>query len=482
MMMGWRVLVVGMAMAIVLFGLGRVSAQGAERVDSVTFTAGENKLVSAVVSPDGDYAYYGTDTSPGIVVKVRLSDMTRVSSVTLNEGENNLISAVVSPDGAYAYFGACEEYGSPGIVVKVRLSDMTRVSSVTFNKGAMALYAAVVSPDGAYAYFGSSSAPGIVTKVRLSDMTSVGSVSLYEGEDGGVEGLNVVASAVMSPDGTFAYFGTWSTYGFPSRVVKVRLSDLTLVSSVTLNEGENDLTSAVVSPDGDYAYFGSSSTGIVVKVRLSDMTRVRSVTADHLLTSAVVSPDGAYAYFGTDTSPGIVVKLRLSDMKRVSSLTLNGGENYLASAVVSPDGAYAYFGTYTSPASVIRVRLGPQPVMPAKVKWSRSSVGRGGLVVASFLAAANTTYQTTASLQLGKQTRALKIVRGLCVMARNKKTKQRVTTCTIRLNRRGTWLVAITPFKVGVQGTPSTKRVTIKKPAKKPARMLLAHHLIAWRN
>ena len=56
----------------------------------------------------------------------------RTSALTLNTGEGGLISAVIDPGGEYAYFGT---YNSPGIVVKVRLSDMSRVGALTFNTG-----------------------------------------------------------------------------------------------------------------------------------------------------------------------------------------------------------------------------------------------------------------------------------------------------------------------------------------------------------
>lgn len=47
---------------------------------------GENQLQSAVIDVVGGFAYFGTSTKPGIVVKVRLSDMTRVGALTPNPG------------------------------------------------------------------------------------------------------------------------------------------------------------------------------------------------------------------------------------------------------------------------------------------------------------------------------------------------------------------------------------------------------------
>src|SRR5678815_2714290 len=41
-----------------------------DRVGNLTLNTGEDRLISAVISPSGDYAYFGTQTSPGIIVKV----------------------------------------------------------------------------------------------------------------------------------------------------------------------------------------------------------------------------------------------------------------------------------------------------------------------------------------------------------------------------------------------------------------------------
>ena len=96
--------------------------QAFSRTSAVTLDNGEDQLSSVVIDPSGSYAYFGTYTGPGIVVKGRLSDMSRVGALTLNAGEGGLVSAVIDPTGSYAYFGT---YTSPGIVVKVSLDDFT---------------------------------------------------------------------------------------------------------------------------------------------------------------------------------------------------------------------------------------------------------------------------------------------------------------------------------------------------------------------
>src|SRR5438093_5367812 len=65
------------------------------RVGTLTLNLGENYLESAVIDPAAGFAYFGTYTSPGIIVKVRLSDLTRIGGLTLNAGESNVTRAVI---------------------------------------------------------------------------------------------------------------------------------------------------------------------------------------------------------------------------------------------------------------------------------------------------------------------------------------------------------------------------------------------------
>src|SRR5205809_523810 len=111
------------------------------QVGNITLNSGENILYSAVISPSGDYAYFGTFTVPGVIVKVALNTLTPVGSLTFNSAENQTSSGVISPSGDYAYFGTDT---SPGIIVKVALNNFTRVGSLTLNTGENELYSAVI--------------------------------------------------------------------------------------------------------------------------------------------------------------------------------------------------------------------------------------------------------------------------------------------------------------------------------------------------
>lgn len=125
-------------------GQAVIAAPGFERVDALTLNAESSFTSAAVIDTAAGFAYFGTNTSPAAIIKVRLSDFTRVDSLTLNTGENDVQSAVIDPAGGFAYFGTNT---STPIVVKVRLSDFTRVGAITLS-GAF-LQSAVIDVAGA---------------------------------------------------------------------------------------------------------------------------------------------------------------------------------------------------------------------------------------------------------------------------------------------------------------------------------------------
>ncbi|GAI38889.1 unnamed protein product, partial [marine sediment metagenome] len=63
-----------------------------ERTGAIELVSGENSLRCAVVDQPNGFAYFGTLTSPGRVVKVDLSTFLRVGAITLDVGENQLVS------------------------------------------------------------------------------------------------------------------------------------------------------------------------------------------------------------------------------------------------------------------------------------------------------------------------------------------------------------------------------------------------------
>jgi hypothetical protein len=377
------------------------------RLDAAALRTGENSLNCAVVDATNGYAYFGTRSIPGIVVKVALgagaAPPTRVGALMLNAGENRLMSAVIDAAAGYAYFGT---YTTPGIVVKVALGagagPPTRVGAVTLNAGEGYLVGAVIDAAAGYAYFGTETFPGIVVKAALgagaAPPTRVGAVTLNAGEDS-------LHCAVIDAAAGNAYFGTYTS---PGRVVKVGLGVgatlPTRVGAVTLNATEGYLSSAVIDAAAGYAYFGTyTSPGRVVKVALgagaAPPSRVGAVmlgAGEDSLYCAVINAATGYAYFGTDTNPGIVVKVALgagaAPPTRVGAVTLNADEILLHSEVIDAAAGYAYFGTYTNPGIVVKVALGAGATPPTRVAALTLNAGENSLVSAVIDAAAAYAY------------------------------------------------------------------------------------------
>ena len=357
------------------FGLPTILKPDATISEKATLLlGGEENLSSSVIDPAGGFAYFGTNTDPGMIVKVRLSDFTRVGSLTLKAGETNLTSAVIDTTNGFAYFGANTV---PGIVVKVRLSDFSRVDAKPLNAGENNLTSAVIDPAKGFAYFGTNTAPGIVVKVNVNPASfarvaavtlSTGSVNppLAPSED------NLTAAVIDTAKG-FAYFGTSTS---PAIVVKVNVSTATFarVAAVTLDDGqganyaENNLTAAVIDPAQNFAYFGAdNSTGIVVRIDISANNFSRSNqlvlgSGTGKIQSALIDPANKSAYFGSkvDGLHPWVVKVDLLSFTMVSTpIELQSSDN-LWTAVIDTAKGLAYFGASGStPGSVFKVNVSP---------------------------------------------------------------------------------------------------------------------------
>jgi len=334
----------------------------------------ENSLTSAVIDTVNGYAYFGTNTSPGTVIKVRLGtdddQPVEVGTAILNSGENQLHAAVIDTVNGYAYFGT---YSSPGVVVKIRLgtgdAPPVEVGAATLNDLSY-ITAAVIDPDRGYAYFGGGSlyVDKIVLGTDAAPPVEVGSKLLYTNMD------SSITSAVIDPAHSYAYFAT-DDYA----IVKIALGQGGALPAVIgiLNivaDQPSNLTAAAIDAAHGYAYFGTySSPGTVIKVALGEgdalPTTVDTITlddGDNDLVSAAIDTVNGYAYFGANTVPGAVavIKVALGALDdppaKVDSVSLNGGEDNLMSSVIDPVNGYAYFGTNSSPGDVIKISIAPK--------------------------------------------------------------------------------------------------------------------------
>ena len=354
------------------------------RLGAFTLADGEENLRSAVIDEANGYAYFGTFTSPGQIVKVALarngSPARRVGAVTLGPNEFSVWSGVIDAAAGYAYFAVSS---NPVRVVKIALGEgdapPTRVGHVALAPSDLWSFPpAVIDPENGYAYFGTANSPGRVVKIALgagsASPSVVGTLTLNDGED-------TLRSAVIDTVGGHAYFGTGT---LPGRVVKVGLgtgaNTPIRLSAVTFASGENAPRAAVIDLVNRYAYFGCTSTapGRIVKIALGTgnnlVTRVGALSlnaGEDSLFSAVLDSASGHAYFGVDSAPGRVVTVELTEGNsppvRVGALTLGGGEDRLMSAVMDPVTGIAYFGTASgNPGRVVAVAPGAGPIDPGE--------------------------------------------------------------------------------------------------------------------
>ncbi|HRI02227.1 MAG TPA: carboxypeptidase-like regulatory domain-containing protein [Pyrinomonadaceae bacterium] len=307
---------------------------------------------AALIDTNNGFAYFGSFTSPGGVFKVRLSDFTIVDVLLFNTDEIGILSGVIDTVNGFAYFGTYNNnnINNPTFIVKVRLSDFTRVGNLQLPAypAGMNPTCGVIDTANGYVYFGLFDSHSII-KVRLSDFTLASTITPNGTPNGDVQFLR---SAVIDTVNGYAYFGDVA-----NKVVKLRLSDFSVAG--VLDAASDDLFCAAIDTSNGFAYFGGTTPQGVVKVRLSDFSSAFFTPfsfGEDNLTAAVVDPGNGFAYFATGRNPGIV-KVRLSDFTRVGLLTLPQDGTSLSTGVIDTANGYAYFGTDTTPAKIVKIQL-----------------------------------------------------------------------------------------------------------------------------
>lgn len=121
---------------------------------------------------------------------------------------------------------------------------------------------------------------------------------------------------IVDEEAGFAFFATDTS---PSKIYKLRLSDFTIVNSLTLDAGEDDVRTAVIDKSTGFGYFGAQTDpGLVIKVRLSDLTKIATISTWYVpryIRASAIDVINGYAYFGGSHFPlsGAVAQIRLSD-------------------------------------------------------------------------------------------------------------------------------------------------------------------------
>lgn len=307
----------------ILLSLEFGPAAGQTFVASLTLGPGQAPRAAGIDTVHG-FAYFGTATDPGMVIKVSLSTFTVVA--TLAMPFDYVSSALIDPASGFAYFGS----RGAAVVAKVSLSSFTVVattSTFNFNRDG------VLDTIHGFAYFAGTG--GSVSRIRLSDFTPDGHVELADAE---------LFSASIDPVAGFAYFDT--AFQTPTVVFKIRLSDFTVVDKLSLNSGVGE---PVIDTVNGFLYYGSfGSPAKIFKIGLSHFDRLDQLTlttGQNLLEGAVIDTSRGFAYFAGDgPSSGYVVKISLSTFTEVGAVTLTGLSGSTPGATIDTTAGFAYFG------------------------------------------------------------------------------------------------------------------------------------------
>lgn len=306
-----------------------------------------NKSMHAsCIDKTNGFAYFGTDTNPGKILKIQLSDFTQPS--TLTPTGTFLESMSIDVSSGFFYYG-CANVGKT--IGKVRLSDFTEVGTLTGTNGTM--MCSTIDTDGGFVYFGQSG--GNIEKVRLSDFTSQGNLATGAGQLSGAE---------IDKANDFMYFCDTS-----GNIVKVKISTFSVID--TINVGYS-LSGIVIDTINRFAYvFGapSGSDQKISQINLSNFTLVQTTpnVGDRLL-SGVIDVANKFAYFGGDNViPGApVYQLDLKTFSIVTSKNTVRVNSFgtLYAAVIDTNNNLIYFGHYWE-ATISKLGVDIRPQVPS---------------------------------------------------------------------------------------------------------------------
>lgn len=372
---GWRsgLLLVALTLLMPLFGAG--DAHALERVDATTVGSGIPHARRVLLSHDGRRAYVITSATPTRPAPLITIDLATLEPVA----ETSYATDVDSADGA---IGLIDPLGTRLYVVYTSLlgARIARVDLATMQltgTGALGEYPQtfVIDAQGRYGY--TSSDEGGVEKIDLATLQVVGRVQT---------GLNFLQSATIDPSDRYLYLGTLTV---PANVARIDLATFQWAGMITFPPHVVGFRSAVMAPDGSAAYFGTySNPNFAPYVAKVDLATFQPGPALHMgidsigLGAAAIDAAGSFAYFGTATKPARLLKVDLATFAIADSLVLDGDDNALLGLALDHTGDYAYAGTVDAPGRVIKVALrDPAPdrlrFSPADIDFQMVRTGSG---------------------------------------------------------------------------------------------------------
>jgi hypothetical protein len=245
-----------------------------ERIDLATFTHTDTLLLprfwdpvfekesllvySGLIDPEGEFAYFGTGTAPGRILKVDLASFEHVGTVTLPFTPEVRLSwletAAMHPSGEAAYFYAHGGVLTTNHVVKIDLTTFDHVATLALPFNHYVAYW-LLDPGGGTGWAGNHDT---LVELDLDSFTTVGDPIALDLD------THVGSAAVMDPAGEFAYLAT-STFELngpsaPQRVYRIDMTTLTVVDTLVLAPGDGPLHLALMDQEGAWLYLGTTDS------------------------------------------------------------------------------------------------------------------------------------------------------------------------------------------------------------------------------
>jgi len=314
---------------------------GAYELDkTITLNSGENNVIS--ILSDGKYLYAGSQTSPGMIVRVDINTFTRESALTLDVGENVINYLIMQGDYIYAGLGT-----SPGKIVKINRKSFTRDSVLTLDAGENTIYQQAI--DGIYLYAGLHTSPAKITRINLNTFTKTSTLTFAVNED-------KITSLYM--DRGFLYAGFQTN---PAIIKQVDTKTFTESNSLTMEAGESNIFH--LTSDGIYIYaITSESPAKIFKIsydpETNTLSRIKSLTlpvGDNQARGLIFN--GMHLIAGLYTSPAKHVYIDQSTFEPVYTYTFPIGSDLLHNLYT--DGIYIYSPHYQSPSKISRTYILP---------------------------------------------------------------------------------------------------------------------------
>lgn len=312
----------------------------------------------------GGYAYISRPTTLyRYSLGAGTNAVTRAGSLTVSGvnsiGEVSLDDSDPNPTNHNLYV-FCRINGAADGVEKIRLGTFTEGAYTNLNVGETNGGSGLVDHRHGYIYYATIAAGGTntdIVKIKMTPGTNapirIASVNI------GMASEPVGFGALDDLNG-YAYYGTYGSTNYPSRIYKLKLGDgdtaPSLVGHIDLAQGRAELSVGTVDPPNGFLYYGNDNTfpGGVHWFKTNGTNLPVEIGYIPFLSGPSNNPpDTTSAFNYTTNADGI----------------LPYGEVYLKSVVFDPIRGSVYFGQDSKPNQVVMVQVAqPDPFTLTGVK------------------------------------------------------------------------------------------------------------------